>query len=533
MARIKQSLFLAIFGVLIFFSCSSEAVSIEKRVRPYLSTAAWYPSSAAELTELLSNFFKKATPPKVSGRVIGLISPHAGLIYSGLCAAQGFKALSNSPGIKRVFLLGVAHRGNFYGAAVGNFTHESTPLGLIPIDTEITSKLAKEKLFTLDNELMQKEHSLENQLPFLQYMMAQEKNTDYKVIPILFGHVEATDIKKLAELIKKYASRDSLYIASSDFTHYGAAYGYTPFVKDIKENLTTLDMGMVDKIKQGELSSYVAYQKKTGITMCGFIPVGVLLQILAAQPHTVELSAYYKSADSTNDYSFSVSYVSMVFVEAAAAAGTTQVPPKSKTENKEKNMSTNTEHNPLHLSKTDEQTLLVLARQTLEKAFQGKSSASEEAAQKQFSQALMEKAGVFVTLRESGDLRGCIGSIVGVEPLWEGVQNNALNAAFHDPRFMPLAKNELKNVDIEISVMTPLQQIADYHSIRLGIDGVIIRKGPYQSVFLPQVATETGWNLDEFLSHLCVKAGLPAQAYRSPGMEFMIFQALVFGEKEE
>lgn len=137
-----------------------------------------------------------------------------------------------------------------------------------------------------------------------------------------------------------------------------------------------------------------------------------------------------------------------------------------------------------------------------------------------------------MTLRKKGDLRGCIGTIIGEEPLWEGVRNNVLKSAFHDPRFPPLKESELEKVDIEISVMTPLQQIDDYKKIRLGTDGVIIRKDYHQAVYLPQVATETGWNLDQFLGHLCQKTRLPENAYKSGGIEFHIFQALVFEEKE-
>ena len=140
--------------------------------------------------------------------------------------------------------------------------------------------------------------------------------------------------------------------------------------------------------------------------------------------------------------------------------------------------------------------------------------------------------GVFVTLKKKGHLRGCIGSIIGREPLYLGVRNNAVNSAVKDYRFPNVRETELKDIDIEISVMTPLQPLDDYKKIRLGTDGVIIKKGHYQAVYLPQVATETGWNIDQFLGHLCQKAGLPPNSYTEAGMEFYIFQAQVFGEHE-
>jgi AmmeMemoRadiSam system protein A len=141
--------------------------------------------------------------------------------------------------------------------------------------------------------------------------------------------------------------------------------------------------------------------------------------------------------------------------------------------------------------------------------------------------------GVFVTLREKGELRGCIGSISGAEPLYRGVMAKAVQSAVGDPRFPPLQQKELESVEIEISVMTPLRLVSDYHSIRLGIDGVVIREDRAQAVFLPQVAAETGWTLEQFLGSLCVKAGLQRDGFRlSRTMEFYVFQAQVFSEKD-
>jgi len=187
----------------------------------------------------------------------------------------------------------------------------------------------------------------------------------------------------------------------------------------------------------------------------------------------------------------------------------------------------------MNLSNKEKKTLLSIARQTLENQFKGNYKVLKEVENSfPITPPLREKSGVFVTLRKQGDLRGCIGTIIGMEPLWEGVRNNVLKSAFQDPRFPPLRESELEKVEIEISVMTPLQKIDDYKKIRLGTDGVIIRKDYHQAVYLPQVATETGWNLDQFLGSLCQKAMLPASAYKSGGMEFQIFQALVFEEKE-
>jgi len=519
---------------------TTSVLSNEKTSRQYLTTGNWYPRLSDDLTRMLDSFFKNTKNPDIPGTPVGLIGPHAGLVYSGQCAANAYAQLEKRPDLERIIILGTAHATDFYGAAVCDFDYDSTPLGAIPIDKEASNSLAKEKMFTKNNYSIQNEHSIETHLPLLQYMMKKNNNEKFKIIPILMGYLDERDIKKMADTIKKYITPKTLVIASSDFTHYGAAYGYTPFRNNIKENLTKLDMGMINLIKKRDLKNYWTYKLKTDITMCGFIAVGVLLQIFESDDYTCTLTDYYKSADRNNDYSFSVSYASLVFsrikrtanpspssTSTSTSIGTGDKNQKQKNDEKEKKEDT------MKLGTEEKKTLLTLARQTLEDYFAGKNLPLPEAEKKySIPNSLKERAGVFVTLREKGDLRGCIGTIIGIEPLWEAVRNNSLKSAFEDPRFEPLQKKELEEIDIEISVMTPLQPLEDYKKIRLGIDGVIIRKDMRQALFLPQVATETGWNLDEFLGQLCLKAGLMPNAYRSPGMEFFIFQALVFNEKE-
>jgi AmmeMemoRadiSam system protein B/AmmeMemoRadiSam system protein A len=501
--------------LLIFILASSFCSPKEKKARDYLTGIEWYPRSPERLTDMLETFFKNAKSKPIPGKIVGLIGPHAGLGYSGQCAARAYKQLEKQPDLERVILMGISHRGGFYGAAVSDYDYNSTPLGNIPVDTAVTAQLAKESLFRKSNSIMQNEHSLETHLPFLQYMQKKLKNNRYKIVPILFGYLEKKDFKKMADVIKKYVTPKTLVIASSDFTHYGASYGYAPFRTNIKENLTKLDMGMVNYIKKMDFDEFFEYKRETDITMCGFTPVGVLMNIFKEDKCKAELIDYYKSGDRGNDYSFSVSYASLIFI---TEPGKTKEKPGDK---------------PMNLSLKEKKTLLSIARQTLENHFKGNYKVLKEVENSYpITHPLKEKSGVFVTLRKQGDLRGCIGTIIGVEPLWEGVRNNVLKSAFHDPRFPPLKESELEKVDIEISVMTPLQKIDDYKKIRLGTDGVIIRKDNHQAVYLPQVATETGWNLDQFLGHLCQKAWLPANAYKSEGIEFHIFQALVFEEKE-
>ncbi|MCP4217292.1 MAG: AmmeMemoRadiSam system protein B, partial [bacterium] len=480
--------------------------------RDYLTTGNWYPKQEAQLKEMLEGFFSGTIKGRrAPGKILGIIAPHAGFAYSGQCSANAYIHLKDpaiAGHIRTVFVLGASHRYGFRGAAVSTFGVNGTPLGDIAVDTAITRKLAKEPLFTVNNEALQREHSIENHLPFLQYAFTNKK---FKIVPILMGQLEKKDFKKIAGTIKKYMDDNTLVVASTDFTHYGRNFRYAPFKKEVKRNLTKLDKGMIDCILHTDFEKYYAYKRDTGITMCGFAPVGVLMHLFADDAITSILADYYKSGDRNNNYDLSVSYASIMICKGGKKKMTTSA----------------------KLSEKEQKVLLTIARETLEGFLEDGKMPAELKAKYAIGPILEQEAGVFVTLKKDGHLRGCIGSIIGVEPLYIGVSNNAVKSAVKDYRFPNVGKKELKHLDIEISVMTPLQKIDDYKKIRLGIDGVIIKKGRHQAVFLPQVATETGWSLDRFLGRLCEKAGLSSGSYKDGDMEFFIFQAQVFGEKEK
>jgi len=129
-------------------------------------------------------------------------------------------------------------------------------------------------------------------------------------------------------------------------------------------------------------------------------------------------------------------------------------------------------------------------------------------------------------------LRGCIGHIAASRPLFETVREVAVSSAFEDPRFPPLEKQEWSGIRIEISVLSPFEKITDMGLIRVGTHGIMIRRGYRSGLLLPQVATEQGWDRDTFLTHACFKAGLPADAWKSPDANIEIFSAIVFGEEQ-
>lgn len=180
------------------------------------------------------------------------------------------------------------------------------------------------------------------------------------------------------------------------------------------------------------------------------------------------------------------------------------------------------------LSNEEKQQLLAIARKSLEEYLSKGRIPSFEVT----SPNLKEKRGAFVTLKKAGMLRGCIGLIYPIKPLYQTVAEMAVASAVDDPRFPPLSLDELPLVEIEISVLSPLERVKNIEEIEVGKHGLYIRSGPFSGLLLPQVATEYNWDRETFLQHTCLKAGLPSDAWKSKDVELYKFTAEVFSEKE-
>ena len=182
----------------------------------------------------------------------------------------------------------------------------------------------------------------------------------------------------------------------------------------------------------------------------------------------------------------------------------------------------------IQLSAEQKKTLLDIAKKTIESAVNNKSIPDFKIT----DPMLNLKCGAFVTIHKNGNLRGCIGNIIGITALYKTITKMAVEAALHDPRFGPVRSGELGDIDIEISVLSPFEKITDINVIEVGVHGLFIKNGYYQGLLLPQVATEYDWNVKEFLEHTCQKAGLPRDCYKGKSCEIFIFSATVFGEKD-
>lgn len=465
----------------------------------------WYPAEQNALTNQLAKCFK-AAQVRPSQEVLGLILPHAGYVYSGPTAAKGLATAAR--GYKRVIVIGPSHR---YPAGdwliVPRARSFDTPLGSIPLDQQVIERLLGLGIFKDIPAAFEGENSVEIQLPLLQYHL---KNV-FHLIPILAGHCSMQTIRRAADALLECTDRDTLVVASSDFTHYGRSYGYLPFTDDVPNRLRELDMGAYSAIEAKDPKAFLDYQQRTGATICGFIPVAILLSMVPAGAK-VELVEYTTSGQITGDWEQSVSYMSVAF------KGTW---PKAKSDPETQQRGQLSEHGRA--------TLLKIARQSIAFYLQNKLVPTLDDLGIQVSDELKVHRAAFVTLKRRGQLRGCIGEISPRRPLYESVIDNAISAAVHDPRFAPVTTGELGQLSIEISVLTLPKPITSADQIRLGTDGIILQKAGRSALFLPQVAPEQGWDLQQTLEHLCLKAGLPVNAWQQ-GASLQVFQAEVFGE---
>jgi len=501
---------LSIIPLLIAISCSGEQkTELEStQTKTYFSEIAgkWYDSSPENLKSQLNTLFTEAIVPSLEN-VIALILPHAGYIYSGKTAVKGIKSTGEKQ-YQRIIILGTCHKAPIENivSIPNDIDYYETPLGKIPLDIEALNIISKSTYFKTIPIANIGEHSVEIELPLLQYA-----KKDFKIVPIVCGKLDLETTKKIADVLRKIIDENTLIVVSTDFTHYGPNYAYIPFTDNIPDNLKKYDMGAYEFIEKKDVKGFYEYLDTTGITICGPYGIGILLCLLPenAKVHLVD---YFRSGDLTGDYKNSVSYFSI------AITGTWEkgdMKPMETTSN---------------LQPQEKKDLLKLARWTLEYILDKGKLPSDSEIPITLTDRMKEPGAVFVTLKINEELRGCIGEIFATKPLYKSVIQNAYNAGFKDPRFYPISKDELPKIKIEISLLTQPRKINHYKEIELGKHGIILRKGFYQALFLPQVAPEQNWNLEQTLQHLSMKAGLPPDAYKE-GAEFEVFEADVFHEE--
>ncbi len=484
-----------------------EAVKLPKVLLHSSLAGSWYPADSEVLNKQLDSFFQKAGSKTIEN-VVGLIIPHAGYQWSGQTAAYGLKTIEKQ--YKRIIVIGPSHSIPMEDIlSVPRVTHYETPLGQIPLDVEFINKLLKHPMFQNVPQAHKYEHSVQIEIPLLQYYQK-----DFKLVPIVAGSCSLETIATASAVLRSLVDDETLVIASSDFVHYGANYGYVPFTENIPEQIKKLDMGAYEYIARLDSKGFLDYRKRTGATICGYIPIAILLSMLG-QDSKVELIKYATSGELTDDYSNSVSYLSIVF------SGVWQKHPELIIQ-----------ENSQDLTEEDKNQLLALARKTIVYALRNRRVPQASELGITISDSMRYPRAAFVTLKKHSLLRGCIGDIFPQRPLYRSVILNAINASFNDRRFPPVAEDECGDITIEISALTTPEPVSSVDKIRIGTDGVVMSKDGHSAVFLPQVAPEQGWDINQTLTQLSLKAQLPADAWKE-GASFLVFQAVVFGENEE
>jgi len=341
----------------------------------------------------------------------------------------------------------------------------------------------------------------------------QHSQRDFKLVPIVAGTCSLETISKAGAILGSLVDDQTLVIASSDFVHYGPNYGYTPFRGNIPEQIEELDMGAYEYIADLDSKGFLEYKRRTGATICGYVPIAILLSMLE-KPVEAELIKYTTSGELMGDFSNSVSYLS------AAFSG-----------NWPKRAKVKEEESVAGLSEVDKKELLKLARRSLVYYLEKGRVPRESDLDVELSAAMKSYRAAFVTLKNGSYLRGCIGDIFPRGPLYKSVIRNAVNAGVNDGRFRPVTRAECDELVFEISALTVPKPVSSAQDIRISVDGVVLRKHGRTAVYLPQVAPEQGWDVGQTLTQLSLKAGLPADAWKE-GASFLVFQAVVFGEEE-
>ena len=465
-------------------------------ITPFAGT--WYPAEAGDLERLLDEVFERSRQrigPCSLPPAAAYVVPHAGLAYSGTVAAAAYRHLAQQKP-DRIILLGFSHRGGPPGVAIPDVARIATPMGDVEIDAAALARLASHPPFHTVPEAHVCDHSVEIQLPLL-----LKAAPGVPIAPLYVGAMTADERRTAAQALAELAGPGTVFLASSDLTHYGRNFNYLPFPPDEEapHRLKELDEGVIEAAGSVDASFFLEHIAATRVTVCGFEPIALLLETLALSPDELFQQAldYETSGEITGDYRHSVSYASLGYFHAGS----------------------------LSLDSEDQAALLESARLTLGRMFEtGKRTPRPPEGG---GTSLGRRAGVFVSLHQDGCLRGCVGHKSGRDRLSTAVPLLALSAALDDPRFKPLRACKT-DIEIEISVLSPLKRVRDGTRFRVGLHGAYIESESARGLLLPQVADGRDWSAGNFLDALAAKAGLPPGAWARPGVRLYLFQSQAF-----
>jgi len=459
---------------------------------------SFYPADPKTLTAMIDDMLAHASPPPITDPILAVVAPHAGYQFSGPVAAYTYAALKGRK-FSRVVVIAPSHYEAFDFTSVFDGDAYATPLGTVQVDKAFAKQLVNSSptiKFASQGHVPTKEgaeHALEVELPWLQRVLG-----DFQLVPVVMGDQSYESSRALGMALAKLiqGSRDTLILASSDLSHY---HPYDEAVKIDHKTLNAL---------QGW--DYFSMSQNFGMRVweaCGGAPI--VAAMIAAErmgANQAVLLKYANSGDTTGDHSRVVGYSAVALVKAPSQRAAER---------------------PFSLSTHDKTDLLLLARKSVEyavkerKAYEPAASASE---------SLNQERGAFVTLKKSGELRGCVGYTSAVKPLYLTVRDTATLAALRDSRFQPVSTSELPQLEYEISVLSPLRRVLDIREIKVGQHGLLMKNGTYEGLLLPQVPVEERWDRQRFLEETCAKAGMRFGCWKDENTDIFMFTAVVFGE---
>lgn len=489
-----------VFAILLTMMCGTiqgitSGPHSQRKVRQAAVAGQFYSADPVKLKADVAAAFRANAAVRPVDGVQAVIVPHAGYVFSARVAAAAYAAIAPTARYERIILLGPSHCVYLNKASVATLYRQyDTPLGRVEVDTAACDAIeASSSVFTCDERAHSREHCLEVQLPLLQSRL----KTMPPIVPIVVATSDVQQLQRIAQALKPYFNEKNLFVISSDFSHYPSC-----------DDARVVDKATGQAVMTGRCDDFVKAldrNRARGIdslvtSACGEAAIATLLLMSQGdQSVKIKHAAYSNSGDSPyGSRDRVVGYHSFVFYREPSPAVA------------------------FSLTEADKQELKKIARASIESAFGRPAYVPGR-----LSPALQCKCGAFVTLNKCGRLRGCIGHFGQDVPLYKIVEHMARAAAFEDPRFDRLRRDELDSIEIEISVLTPMRRIHDISEFKLHRDGIYIKKGSRAGTFLPQVADEVNWTKEEFLGHCSRdKAGLGWDGWRTA--QLYTYQAIVF-----
>lgn len=506
--------FIFIFSITICeISCNSQNNNLimnqpsAKIVREPAVAGQFYPARESQLREDLMSLFSKVSVKTDRRNIRAIIVPHAGYVFSGVTAASGYIQLDPQADYKNIFILASSHTTSFDGAAIYNAGDFKTPLGVVPVNIDLANRISGSSSgFRQRNDAHLNEHSIEVQLPFLQYHLKKP----FKIIPVVIATNKPATCRQIADALSPYFNDSSLFIISSDFSHYPSYNDAEVSDKIIANSIVSGDPGKFLLAYRSQESSDVP-----GLVtpICSWTAVLTFMYMAEGRNDIEYIPLMYRNSGDAE-----------VYGDKSRVVGYYSIAVSGKFDKED------ADNDEFSLSSTDREKLIEIARKSIDEYV--RFNRITELDESGLSENLKRFAGAFVTLTKKGNLRGCIGLFDPQIPLYKVVSEMAISAAVKDTRFSEVKVSELDEIEIEISVLTPLRQINSKDEIMLGRDGIYIIKGHRSGTLLPQVATShPEWTVDDFLGYCARdKAGIGWNGWKDA--DIYTYRALIFHEQK-